>query len=385
MAELATGLYTPFTSQGDILQTGTTQLTELARSYEQLGSSSVLDIFFPVRNVPEYRVNIERKKFGVGLSQLVDPVSRSSFLPKAKFERLSVEPLTIKEAGTISQYDINTARRVGTLNETAGLLNIVELVQMLVMRRNNLWNLLKSQVLLGTINYSDPSRGVTKVISSGIPSGNFRDIVTNYGASGAWSQLDTARVISQLLFEYTRLLESGKAQPSHIIMHPRLVTILTMNQEIRELGSREYHTQMGLVSYENGRLAGLAGLRIVEQQGIYEDPADNTVKSIWPINQVVIICKTSFDSSAIAPTVGRMHYTLSEAPDGLPGMYIRVSPPNQIPEPQGISIELGDSGLPFLVYPEWVAVLTVDTAAALNAIIPSAVANNVAVLGPNSK
>lgn len=383
------GSLSPFAGIGDILSLGTTQLTELAQSFEQLDSDSLKPLF-PEYTTNAFQVVIERYKGGVGMSPIVAPGLPDRLVPFQTVERLQIEPVLIRESKFIDQFTINNLRQVGTLNERAGMEIISKQVQHLVERRNNLWAVLRAQMLLGGINYQDPQRGMSKVIPSGIPQQNLVDVVAQFGAQQGFSDLFNCTPVRLFSFQKQELYKFGKAKPTHLVMNSDLRMILKFSAEVLQHTNRDFHLNPGFVTLNNGELDTIAGLKIVDCDTIYEDPSEplynpdgsanlNRIKPVWPINKVAMLALHG--TNAPAATIGRTHYCQGESADGRPGLFLKSGPPTTPPDPDGRYVQLGDSGLPFLVYPEWNRVFTVDSVANLQTILNTIVSGNVPVIG----
>jgi Phage major capsid protein E len=352
--------------------------------------SDSLKPFFPEYTTNAFQVVIERYKGGVGLAPIVQPGLPDRLVPFQTVERLEVSPILCRESKFVDQFTINNLRQVGTLNERAGVEVLSKQVQHLVERRNTLWAVLRAQALLGGINYQDPLRGVSKLIPTGIPTTNLVDVISKYGATQGFSDIINSTPIKLFSFQRQEHYKFGKAKPTHLVMNSDLRLILQYNAEVQQHANRDFHLNAGFVSLKDGQLEAIAGMKIIECDTIYEDPAEplydqsgnanpNRIKSVWPINKVAMVAMHG--TNAPTATVGRTHYCIGESSDGRPGMYVRSGPPTTPPDPEGRYIQLGDSGLPFLVYPEWVRILNVDTLANLTGLVNSIVSGNIPVLG----
>lgn len=78
-----------------------------------------------------------------------------------------------------------------------------------------------------------------------------------------------------------------------------------------------------------------------------------TITKMIPDNKVVVACKTY-----AGEPVGRTDFVIGEHPDGQPGIWSRSAdtvPPN----PPGVLVQVGRAGMPYLLHPDWVAVVTI--------------------------
>lgn len=353
---------TDFASVGDIPSLGTTALTELAQSFEQLPGD--VGQFFPDRTIEEAVIVIERTKDGVGIAPLVNMGQPDAITDSGLVERKIVQPAHSRESDFVPQGVVNQLRQVGTANERAGKELLAQRVQRMVNRSVHLWKVLQCQTLLGGVNYTDPRTGAGINVSSFIPAGNLRDLATA-GAGRTWDNLTTALPIHDLRAFKQHIYMVAKTKPTHILMRSSLKLLLEMNKDIidRVEGSGARNAA-GFVEYRDGELFKIAGMEVVVVDTLYDDPVTgNKGVHVWPINKVVVIAKQHQEQAN--ELVGETVHCIGEDPMGRPGRWMRSSVDQAVPAPPGAGMQLGDSALPYLRYPDWVGILTVGNATTL--------------------
>lgn len=363
----------PFVIVGDILSLGTTVMTDLAKYYEQFPVNPVIAACFPVRTTMDQTIMIERVIEGVGIAPLVTPGKTDVLTDNAEVQRMTVVPAFLRESDFITSNVVNNLRKVGTLNEREGLEVIARRIQRLTNRMNAAWSVFQAQMLLGGINYTDPRTKTTLNVSANIPAGNLK---AYNGASPftGWSNQTTATPVTDLINFRQYIYNQSKVKPTTMVMTSDLRTILQNNTEILKRQEVSFLSQTGYVTIKEGELTQIAGMDIECFDMVYQNPASPAQPTkVWPINKVVLLSKNHpVDKEQ---TVGRLTHCVGEDPAGRPGLWVRSGPDTQPPQAPGRSVQMGHSGLPFLVYPDWVGILTVDSVASLTTIINPAVTN----------
>ena len=358
-----------YTDIGDIAALGTTQMTELAHTYEQFHGNPLMDLFH-VRNVEQSVIMIERMRMGVGIAPLVRMGGVDRMTDSPTIEQRYVAPLTIRESDFIPQHVINILRQPGTPNQRWGEQQVQMRVQRLTQRSNFFWQVMMAKVLVENgINYTDPRTGESVSVSSGIPSTNIKTLV---GSGNEFENLTTAKPIDVLRFFRGLLRNIAKATPDTLIMSSELRDILTLNTQViaRQEGfGAGPITQF--VRFEDGDLVSIAGLKIRTVDTIYEDPATGLKKKLWPIDKVVVLVTNHAETPGVK--IGRMDYCMGESPDGGTGLWVRDGGPTLPPYAPGRAIQMGNTGMPYLFNPDWAGILTVGDKAALEALIPQTI------------
>lgn len=78
-----------------------------------------------------------------------------------------------------------------------------------------------------------------------------------------------------------------------------------------------------------------------------------TTTKMIPDNKAIVACK-----AYAGEPLGRTDFVIGEHPDGQPGIWSRSAdtvPPN----PPGVLVQVGRAGMPYLLHPDWVAVITI--------------------------
>ena len=385
-----TALNTPYQDGAPILGLGYTELLEVAEYFAQLedqNNGDPLAEFFPDENISAFKVKIQRRKTGVGITPLVNFGQPDVFVPDDSYDEKEVTPFPIRESALISQVTINHLRKFGTYNEVgAGLEEVARVMQRLVERRNNFIRVVRAKQMLGGVSYVDPRTKVGISLSANFHPANLvtlttRDFFTN----------QTSDPIQILLRHKYELHALGKAEPTHIIMSKHMRFILENHPAVRAnmgfyipapltggtTGGNNAPPQgfvgaslaayQGYATMEGGKLTSIAGLKVVVVDTLYEDPANGfKVTEVWPPHKVAIVAKQR--GSAI---VGRTTHTLGENPDMKPGMYVRVSTRDLEPPqaPGGRLVQLGDNLIPHFIYPDWVRLIDVSTEAEVKRVV----------------
>jgi hypothetical protein len=413
-----TPVISPYEYVGDVAALGSLQLTKLARSFEQIDSQGLED-FFPTMSSPERTVVIETVREGLSIMPIVQMgVPAGNFLESERIERKYVQPAFVREDDFVDQALINQLREFGTLNEATPPLQIIQRrVQRMVNRHNRTRSLLQAMVLQGGINYTDPRTKASINVSTQIPQHNyFRydgfDGSVNNGALISGTPYTAAKALTNnkgrkeaLLFT-DKTLEAGvpwsnaqaniirtlrllkqycyntnKVLLTDLVMSRDLYTVVQDNELIQAaMGA------VGVINVQNssnqtafaaavqgnanqpmvrfdagGEIRSIAGLEIRLIDTLYRDPVDNQIKKMWPSNLVALVARRhQSDSSA---TLGYTQEPVGEAPNGTPGLWMRTGPDQAPPAVPGRTMQLGNSFLPFAVYPQWIMLLTVAESA----------------------
>lgn len=267
-----------------------TVLTELAKTFENFDTT--VGQFFPSRNVPNYSVKIERIYNGAGIAPIVDPKKPDTFADRANVQSMDVTPVYSRESDYLDQNTINNLRQPGTLNEKYGKQIVADTMKRLVARNDLLFDFLRTQMLLGGINYTDPRTEQTVNVSAGIPAEHF---VT---ASTAWTDLANAKPIDDIEDWKQLIYNNGKVQPTHIIMTSVMRSKLSRNAQVIARGESARDT--GFVVFQNGELARIAGLEVVVQDAVYEELTPATV----PTATVKVTATTINEGDTIELIIG---------------------------------------------------------------------------------
>lgn len=361
---------TPFATIGDIASLGTTAMTMLARKFEQFEGDDPVARFFATITTMDNSIIIERTINGVGVAPLVIPGKTDQITDNPQVDRMRVNPAYSRESDFIPSNIVNNLRAVGTINEREGRDFVAQRIQRLTSRSNALWSLLRAQALLGGINYVDARTGASINAPSNIPNSNLLDVEAAGGVGWAGA---LAKPVTNLIYFRRKIFNIAKVEPTSIIMSGDLLTILEQNAEVLARTEQAFNP-VGAAQFQDGKLVRIGGMTIYTYDQIVQDPASpHGVAKIWPINKVVIT--TARHPRFASETLGKMMFCVGEDPAGRPGTWMRVGPDQMPPAAPGRTMQMGSSGLPFLVYPEWVGILTVDSVNDLIALVPNAVTN----------
>lgn len=360
----------------DILALGPTQLTKLAKKFEQFAGDPLAQ-FFPAEYTQNRTIVIERTTIDLGFAPIVEPGRPDALQPSTKVERMTAFPVYARESDFIPQDVINDLREPGTMNEANGLKVVADRMQQLVNRQNMLWTLLRAQALLGAINYTDPRTGMSINVNTGIPAQNLVSLgvtngFTNAQGSYVWSDFVNAQIVNDIIKMRRRMLNLAKTPPTHIIMTSDLKSMLEIHPQIRQyLQGGGAGNVTGHVTWENGEIKAIAGLQIETFDMIVDDGTVTGTNGsltgtagrhkIWPQNRIAVVAKTHQMQPGL--TIGRTQFAPGEAPDGKPGLWSRSGPDTTPPQAPGRSVQIGNCGLPYIMYPDWIGLMTVDTSA----------------------
>lgn len=362
----------------DILSLGGTQLTMLARKFEQFAGDPLAQ-FFPPQYTQDRTIVIERVTVDLGFSPIVEPGRPDALQPSTKVERMSVFPVYIRESDFIPQDVINNLREPGTLNESNGMRVVADRMQQLVARQNMLWTMLRAMAILGAINYTDPRTGMSINVNTGIPANNLvtlgaTDGFKNNQGSYVWNDFTNSNPVNDIIKMRRRMLNLAKTPPTHIIMTSDLKTMLETHPKIQEhyLMGQGAGNVTGHVTWQNGEIKSIAGLEIVTFDMIVDDGSVTGTAGalsgsvgrhkIWPQNRIAVIARNHQMQPGI--TLGRTQFAPGEAPDGKPGLWSRSGPDTTPPQAPGRSVQIGNCGLPYVVYPDWIGLMTIAATAA---------------------
>lgn len=353
-----------FASVGDITALGTTQLTELAQTFEQFGGDPLARLF-TTRTVNNNVIFRERLRKGLGVSPLVQLGGNDRVTDSMTVEQQAILPFHVRESDFIPEYIVNMLRQPGTPNALWGEQMVSERVQRLVARHNLFWQIMRTKMLLGGISYTDPRTGVNLSLSANIPGTNLQSVASS---ANDFANLTTAKPIQVLRFFRSLIRNVSKADPSLLVMSSELRDILTMMTDViaRQEGFGAGPITKFVAFNDMGELSAIAGMKIETVDTIYEDPVTGVKQKVWPIEKIACVVESHPEAPGVTP--GRLDYCIGEGPT--PGLWMRDGGPTLPPSAPGRSMQLGNSGVPYLQYPEWVGILTVSTPAALNALIP---------------
>lgn len=392
---------------------------ELAKSFLPLVAVTPLKELFPDQTIKQTIVSIEQKFETSGT--LLTPVKFGEpdqllGLSQYTTRRRYIQPLYLRGSQHFSYGDINNRIKDGTLNDFENPETyIATQIEKLVTAHNLTWDVYRGLTLLGGINYTDPRSGQPVSVSSQIPAHNFWHYNNTQGYRGRneanlfrslidyntpqastsgvpWTEPDAAIVSCIQKFAYW-FETTNKTKLTAMYIHPDLKQIITENNEIKlqtggliaKLGAQTgdrtvmlnntgggYQiesdvlsaNQVGSIGVGPQGVISLAGLPIRTVKTWYRDPVDGVRKYLWPRNKVVFVSEADTEGMYEAP--GRTQYCVSEESGGEPGLWMREQRETPIPAAPGMYIQIGNAGLPYLLYPNRVAHMTVATIQDIN-------------------
>jgi hypothetical protein len=408
---------------GDIPALGSLQLTMLARSFEQLEITPLTDLFPDINIQERIIVVEQIiEGLGI-MPIVRFAVPNGGFLEPNRIRSMTAIPAVVREDDFIEQHLINQLRKPGTMNQAWGPEELVQRrVQQLVNRHARTKDLFRAKTLLGGIKYTDPRSGVAIDVSTNIPAHNYfsydgfnstveaaADIAgTPYKAAKAltndkgrpealmfrstdgragvsWTD-PRADLIGCLRLLKQYLYKTNKNRFNTIVMSSDLMTVIMENEYIKSLMNvpgivinnhqrisgtgGDTQTVSGNALATNGTapasfitfgaggdITSIAGLNIKLMDGLYRDPVTGEIQTFWPANKVALVASGS--ASDPSARLGFTYHCSGEAPDGSPGMFMRVSGMSEPPAPAGRTMQLGDAFLPVVIYPHWISLLDV--------------------------
>lgn len=405
---------TPYEYVGEVHALGSLTLTQLARSFEQLDVGTLED-WFPDRNINERTIVVEQILEGLGTMPIVRMgIPAGNFAESEKIRAFRASPAFMREDDFFDQGLINQLRKPGTWNEQYRPTDIIaDRVRKLVNRHKRTLDMMRSMVLLGGINYTDPRTNTTLNVSTNIPAHNFfrydgfdasvaanATVAPGYSAYKAlnasknrkeallftginnqagvpWThpQADIVRCL-RLIKQF--LYKTNKNRFTEIVMSSDLYTILHENEYVKAYmgqiglfgngpaggGSREITTSgagsvsPAFITYgPGGDITAIAGLRIRVLDGLYRHPETGVITNYWPSHKVALVAPRHYQDAQA--TLGYTWHCVGESPDGNPGVWMRSGPDQLPPAPPGRTVQMGDAALPVAIYPHWIAILDV--------------------------
>ena len=244
----------------DIQALGSTVLTELAKTFEN--RPTALLPFFPTRDIQEKTVKIEKIYEGVGMTPVVAAGKPDVFADNRRVETIQHDPIYGRESKPIPQDIINNLRMPGTVNEKYGRKYVADEIKFLTNRNDLLFDFIRSQALLGGIDYTDPRTNERIQLDSGIPASHKVANQIN------WDDPD-ADIVDEIEQWMELIKENGMVQPTHIVMNGIRRSKLSRHKSVRALA--ESPRDPGKVAFDKGQITHIAGLEIVEENRIYEN------------------------------------------------------------------------------------------------------------------
>ncbi len=333
----------------DIQTLGSTVLTELAKTFEN--RPTALLPFFPARDIQEKTIKVEKIYSGVGMAVVVDGTTPDAFADQRKKDVTQHDPVYGRESDLIPNDIVNNLRMPGTVNEKYGRKYVADQVKYLTGRNDTLFDFIRSQALLGGVDYTDPRTNKRILLDSGIPASHQVENALD------WANED-ADIVKEIEDWKLLVSEDGMVTPTHIIMNAVRRSKISKNNKVRQYA--ETARDPGKVRFVNGEITHIAGLEIVEENRVYERLTSNgaggytkAVTKMIPDDKLAIVCK-EYEGEPL----GRTDFGIGEHPDGLAGIWSRAvetTPPNA----PGVYLQVGRAGLAYVRYPNWIVVATI--------------------------
>lgn len=273
----------------DITALGGTVLGELAATFENFGS--IMGGFFPSRNVPQSSVKIEKVYGGVGMAPPVTP-GQPDYMSQdlLKLDAKTEDPVYSRESFLIPTDVVNRLRQPGTINEAYGKKYIADTMKMYVGRSDLLFDFLRSQMIQGGVDYTDPRTQKRVQVSAGIPATH---VITAPPAKN-WDD-PTAPVLDDIGGYKALIRDDGHVPPTHILMTTPRRDKLAVNAQV--LARAESPRDTGAVKFSGGELVMIAGLEVVLQDTVYEalsasvaQTATVTVSGVGDTKTLEVLC-----------------------------------------------------------------------------------------------
>jgi hypothetical protein len=383
------------------------KLLRLAQEYAKHPQNNTLSSIFPVEVEPERMVTIMRKKSSIPSTTPSVELGKNDVITSNDadaFEIMAVTPIHLRETRSLQHGYMNNRVAPGTINQRwAPEEQIAETVRQVVERQNFTWDVLRAQVLQGGINYTDSRTKTITRQQSFIPEANywhysitdgyqgridsnaFRNIAnsnSDVSVGGVpWTDPNADLLKSFRTIAHWHLM-THKARVTKILMHPELMHVLAFNNQVKmsrgaivlnaPLGSNpvvpsggDSSMSMEFVTDSMG-LRSIAGVPIDPLFANYSDPETGVSTTLLAKNKVIYICEQDFNGVNRVP--GYTKITYSEAANGgEPGMWIRYNEDPPAPAAPGITVQIGISGMPVLVYPDAVGNMVVAEIANVDA------------------
>jgi hypothetical protein len=383
---------------------------ELAKSIEPLVGITPLKDIFPEETIEAKQVEISESYEPIGTTlPAVEMGKPDVFLGQSgkQFAKKNVQPLHIRGSFFVSHGEINSKVKPGTTNDRwSPAEQIQEKVTQFMVAHNLTWEIYRTWMLLGGINYTDTRTEYTINAPANIPAINlwnyqvksgyqgraehalFRTVVdSNTADPGSapagipWTEPD-ADIINCVKRLNSWYKQQYKAPLTRMFMTAELRDVISMSTQVALSLGNGFLPKLGAtagqngstVSYqptvipaggvinglslgEDGEIVAIAGIPITIIDTGFKDPSDGIYKRVWPKNKVVFVSEVNSDGAKQAP--GRTQFCISEEKDGAPGLWTRVVTDVPPPSAPGYIFQIGNAGLPYFKYPRQILHMTV--------------------------
>lgn len=351
------GTATAFAHKGDFMSMGGTVETKLAKYWDTFEAPD-LNTLFPREESRSTTILYEQEVEGAGVAPLVTPGRPDALLGNTVVNGMRVTPLFLRYSHTISSYELNDVRAIGTYNTQTSAAELrskyVRLMSKEFARAKDFHKVL---MMLGALSYTDPRTNTSVNVSANIPASNLLDVVAS--GSTSW-HLPTSDPIRDVQYFAQKIYNRGRRRVKKMFMSSDLQLLLTNNNNVRKRTEDTFHPTRKVVDLdENGLVNRLGGIPIavVDFNVRRPDAAGAGSPKLWPMNKVVLVCDNGEDEP-----IGKMVECVGESPTQEIGLWARSGPEEtQPPAAPGQSMQMGWSGLPYIVHPEWMGIMTVGT------------------------
>jgi hypothetical protein len=375
---------------------------ELAKSLEPIVGLTPLKDIFPEETIEAKIVEVSEAYEPIGTT--LPPVEMGKpdvFLGQAgkQFSKRYYQPLHIRGSFFVSHGEINSKVKPGTANERwSPAEQIQDKTTQFIEAHNLTWEIYRTWMLLGGIDYTDIRTEHTIKASANIPAMNlwsyqvksgyqgraehalFRTVVdSNVSDPGSapagipWTEPD-ADIINCVKRLNSWYKEQYKAPLTKMYMTAELRDVISMSTQVAlslgngflpklnatagQNGTNVTYTPYtipaggvvnGLSLGSDGMIVGIAGIPIEIVDTGFKDPNDGIYKRVWPKTKVVFVSEVNQQGAKQAP--GRTQFCISEESGGAPGMWTRVQTETTIPAAPGYAFQIGNAGLPYLKFP----------------------------------
>lgn len=383
--------------------------TELAESLKPLLNTTSVRELFPDETYEGETIKIEEEFSPVGTTlPIVQKGQPDVFIDQSgyKFSVRYASPIFIRGSFGLTHGEINSKVKPGTVNDRwSPAEQIQKKINMMMDAHELTWDVFRTYMLCGGLNYTDPRTGQSAEVKAGIPAHNlfaynvtsgykgrpehalFRTYVDSNveDPSAAPTGIPFTHPDADIIFTikwFVRWFEdTNKVKVTAMYMRPELRDVISLNNQLR-LAMGGWIPKIGAVAGDstvtvaptiipsngvlppnslavdaNGNLASIAGVPIRICDIAYPDPRDGVYKRIFPMNKIVFVAEQNQQGSKEAP--GKTQYCISEESGGKPGMWMRTQTETMIPNAPGMAFQLGNAGLPYLKYGSRVAHMTV--------------------------
>lgn len=381
---------------------------ELAKSLEPVVGITPLKDIFPEETIGAKIVEVSEMYEPIGTTlPAVEMGKPDVFIGQAgrQFSKRYYQPLHIRGSFFVSHGEINSKVQPGTANDRwSPAEQINEKVAQFMEAHNLTWEIYRTWMLLGGIDYTDIRTEYTINASANIPAMNlwsynvsrgyqgraelalFRTVVdSNVADPGAapagvpWTTPD-ADIINTVRRLNNWYKEQYKAPLTRMYMTAELRDVISMSTQVAlstgngwipKLGAQPGDYQVtvaptvipaggvinGLAIGGGGDIVAIAGIPITTIDTGFKDPSDGIYKRVFPKNKVVFVSEVNQQGAKQAP--GRTQFCISEESGGNPGMWTRVQTETLIPNAPGYAFQIGNAGLPYLKFPRQIVHLNV--------------------------